>query len=365
MSLSFAAESPLMASSSGSQLNWGRLTDWQNSLSNPCPSELARVLDEAKQSLDIKIQPIRAFHLAGTLNKDPAHQEADRAKQNFPKIFDLAIAARTSPEPLRSQCKAKAASALLAWARTYQPSGNPIDDSYFLPIFQAVDLMVPIMNHADAQTLLEWIDSFAVAGDQFYAQKAPSSRYAPKINNIRINNFMAWHLLMRAMSGTIRQDQNSVQQTRSMLVAFVNQTFLPGENGTIDGTTYDFVQRDALHYHIYLLEPLVWMTLFTPKVIDQRTRERIDLGLNLLKPYYLGEKQHIEFQHTVAAFDLKRIEEDKNRTFQIKPWEPKEARTLFLMARQVFPDIQPWTENVVDEHYAPSIKILRAIYSQP
>jgi hypothetical protein len=117
--------------------------------------------------------------------------------------------------------------------------------------------------------------------------------------------------------------------------------------------------------HVYLLEPLVWMTICTPNVVDHLTRERIDLGLNFLKPYYVGEKQHIEFQHTVAAFDVTRQKEDNNPTFQNKPWEPKKARTLLLMARQVFSDIQPWTENVVDEHNAPSIKLLRSLYSQP
>ncbi len=362
--LSLAFVCPLMAASaSSSQLNWGYLTSWETAPPNPLPPELARVLNVGEQSLDIKIEPVPTFHLAGTLNKDPAHQESDRAKHNFAQIFDLAVCARTAPEPLRSQCRAKASFALLAWARTYQSSGNPVDDSFFLPIFQAVDLIIPVLSSADALTLRNWIRSFATAGDQFYAKKAPARSYAPKINNIRINNFMAWHLLIRAMSGTICQDQNSLKQTHAMLVEFADQNFVPGENGTIDGTTYDFVQRDSLHYQVYDLEPLVWMALFTPKVIDQNTRERIDLGLNFIKPYYLGEKQHIEFQHTVSTFDVMRGNEDNNPVFKHKPWDTKEARSLFLVARQVFPDIHSWTENVVDEHYDPSIKLLRSIYS--
>ena len=36
----------------------------------------------------------------------------------------------------------KAADAIDAWASTYRPSGNPINDSYLVPVLQAVDLML-------------------------------------------------------------------------------------------------------------------------------------------------------------------------------------------------------------------------------
>jgi len=349
----------MAASLPGSQLNWGNLAAWESSLPEPIPPSLARVLEVAKQSLTVEVQPIPEFHLAGTLNKDPAHQESDRAKQNFPQIFDLAVCARVAPVPLRDQCLAKASSALLAWANTYRPSGNPVDDSFFAPLLQSIDLIVGKINVNEKKTLLNWVRSFADAGDQFYAKAAPARGYAPKINNIRFNNFMAWHLYIRALAGTICEDQFSLQETRAQLDEFLSHTFVAGENGALDGTTYDFAQRDSLHYHIYDLEALVWMALLTPSVLDQHADRLIDLGLNFLEPYYLGQKQHVEFKHSVSDFDFKRINEDANNpTFQMKPWDPREARILLLMARQVFPDIRPWTLNVVDEHYDPSIKLL-------
>lgn len=349
----------MAASLSGSHLSWGNLAAWETSLPDPPPPALSRVLDVAKQSLDIKVQPIPQFHLAGTLNKDPAHQESDRAKQNFPQIFDLAVCARLAPEPLRGQCLTKASSALLAWANIYQPSGNPVDDSFFAPLLQGVDLIASKVNANDRKKLLDWARSFAKAGDRFYDKAAPARGYAPKINNIRFNNFMSWHLYMRALSGTICQDQPSLQETRSLLADFLNHTFVAGANGVLDGTTYDFVQRDSLHYHIYDLEALVWMSLLTPSVLNQSARSRVELGLNFIKTFYTGEREHVEFQHSVSDFDFKRINEDKNNpTFQMKSWDPKEARGLFLIARQVFPDIRSWTTNVVDERYDPSMKLL-------
>jgi hypothetical protein len=345
------------ASLSGSNLSWGDLSAWESSPARPPTPALARVLEVAKRSLHIDVQPIARFHLAGTLNKDPAHQQSDRAKQNFPQILDLAVCGRVAPEPWRERCLGSASSALLAWARTYRPGGNPVDDGYFAPLLQSVDLVESKLSSSDRNELLDWVRSFALAGDRFYAEAAPRG-YAPKIDNIRFNNFMAWHVYIRALSNTVAADRPSLQETRSQLSEILTHTFVPGANGTIDGTTYDFVQRDSLHYHVYDLEPLVWMSLLTPSVIDRRDESLIDLGLNFLKPYFLGEKQHVEFEHSVSEFDFKRIRDDVNNpTFRMKPWNPSGARTLLFVARQIFPDIRPWTVTVVDEQYDPSIEL--------
>ncbi len=347
-------------SPASSQLNWGQLFSWKGT-ARPAPPPLARVLRIAGESLDIVVQPVAAFHLEGTLLKDPAHQETDRAKANFPIIFDLAVCARVAAEPLRTKCLTKASSALLEWAQVYKPTGNPIDEARFWPLFLATDLVVPRLDSGDRGALLAWIHSFATAGDEFYATKHPSPH-----DSSRANNWMAWRIFIRAATSTISQDHQIQQTCRPMLAEFVDRNFVSGPGGRKHGATYDFIQRDAFEYHIFDLQALVYTALFTPSLVDERTRRLVELGLNFIKPYYLGEQQHIEFLHTTNAMDLKRIQQDPDNTpFAIKPWNPNRAHELFRLARLVFPAVKTWTQDTVAaDHYAPMIALLAAIHGE-
>jgi hypothetical protein len=305
------------------------------------------------------VEPVAAFHLHGTLNSDPAHQASDRAKAKFPEIFDLAVCARAAQEPLRGQCLAKASSALTKWAQTYHASGNPVDEDFFVPLFQAIDLIAPQIKPDASRELIAWVHTFAVKGDQSYAAKSSN-------DTVRFNNWMAARLLIRAMAATICSDKQMQESTRTMLGAFLKDNFVHSPDGKQEGETYDFIQRDALDYHIGDLLSLVQIVLYTPTVADEQTRKLIALGLSFIKPYYLGEKRHIEFVHSTVQFDVQRRLEDKNNpAFQNKPWDPTGARLLLRLARPAFPDIQVWTANVVDERYDPSVKLLAAVYGDP
>lgn len=291
--------------SAGSRLAWGSLLSWQAGAAAAAPPALAAVLRRAQGALDAIIQPAAALHLAGTLNRDPAHQASDRAKASFPLIFDFAVCARTAAEPLRGQCLDKAKSALLAWAHVYRPSGNPIDERFFAPMLQAVDLLVPVLPSAPAGRLLAWARAFATAGDAFYASRPPN-------DTARSNNWMSARLLVRALAATICDDRALQASTRDLLDAFVSRNFVPDGRGRIDGATFDFMQRDALEYHVADLWFLTQIALFAPAIATPRARALILDGLLFLKPFYLGERQHVEFLHTTVAFDVKRRDEDTN-----------------------------------------------------
>ena len=345
--------------SAGSRLAWGRLLAWQAAAAAPAPAALAAVLRRAQAGLDATIRPAAALHLAGTLNRDPAHQASDRAKASFPLIFDFAVCARTAAEPLREQCMDKAKSALLAWARVYRPSGNPIDERFFAPMLQAVDLLVPVLPSAPARRLLGWTRAFAAAGDGFYASR-------PAADTARSNNWMSARLLVRALAATICDDRALQASTRRLLDAFVARNFVPDAGGRIDGETFDFVQRDALEYHVTDLWFLTQIALFAPAIVTPHARALILEGLLFLKPFYLGEREHVEFLHTTVAFDVKRRDEDTNNpAFQNRPWDRAQARPLLRLARLIFPELRPWTEDVVDGRYDERISLLAAAFGEP
>lgn len=348
-----------------SHLNWGKLPSWDGTPTEKLPADIQRAIEVAGASLDMEIRPVDKLYLAGTLTQDPRHVESDKAKGNFPAIFDLAICARVAQEPLRTQCLDKATSALLAWAQTYQPTGNPIDEGNFTPLFQSIDLVAPKLPTEKSRVLEDWLRSFVIAGDNFYAPLWPRHSFSEKSNQALSNNWMAWHLLLRAMAATICDDKHLEASSRTMLTEFADRNFI-STNGQQDGKTFDFVVRDAIHYQMYDLLPLVEIVLYAPSLVDSHTYGLIDRGLNFIKPFYTGQEQHIEFVHSNIAFDIQRKQQDKNSSvFENKPWDPKRARILFRLARPAFPDIQPWTIDVVDTHYDTWIKPLTAIYGEP
>jgi hypothetical protein len=342
---------------SGPRLNWGLLAARGARQLMRAPVDLARVWQVAEDSLGLTVQPIERFELAGTLNQHPGHVRSDEAKRSFPAIFALAVASRTAPEPLRSASRDGAVAALLSWAGAYRPSGNPIDEWFFVPLLQAVDLTAGQADPEDGNELLRWARDFAVAGDEFYRPRAER-------NAGRANNWMARRLLIRTVASTVAGDDRARMELPAMLQAFVARNYVGDESGHPDGRTFDFVQRDALHYHMAAVHPLVEVLLYAPDLVSGNVRAAITAGLGFLRPFFLGERVHIEFARTTVSFDLERRDAG-NPVFQQAPWDPARGRVLLRVARAVFPEVRGWTEGIVDAAYDPRTKLLAAIYGEP
>ncbi len=327
------------------QLNWGLLSAFDPGGGARVPPDLGRVWQLAGASLDLVVQPIERFELAGTLNQHPGHIQSDRAKADFPVIFALVVAGYSAAEPFRFRGQAVAGAALRAWARVYRPTGNPIDEWFFVPLLQAVDLAAEFLGAADETGLLRWVDGFASSGARFYDRR-------PAADTAQSNNWMSRGLLVRAMAATVVGDEPSRAAIPGLLRDFVGRNFVVRPSGVRDGRTFDFQQGDALLYHVADLFPLVELMLYTPDLVDESARAAILSGLEFLRPYFLRHREHVEFSHSLASFDRARREAG-NPEFRTAPWDPADARVLFRLARAAFPEIRGWTEHIVDHAYDP------------
>jgi hypothetical protein len=339
------------------RLSWALLTAFDPGRAGPVPADLGRVWRVAGESLNLVARPIEQFELAGTLNQHPGHVRSDRAKENFPAIFALAVAGRSAREPLRTHSRAAAASALLSWARVYRATGNPVDEWFFVPLLQAVDLVAGCLTPAQEATLLAWAQTFAISGDHFYQRLGDR-------NPARANNWMARRLLIRAVASTVAGDAAARAAMPGLLREFTARNYVAGPSGQRDGRTFDFIQRDALLYHIAAVQPLVEVLLYTPDLADQHVRAAILSGLEFLRPFFLGHQDHAEFARTSNSFDRER-RDDGNPQFRDAPWDPARGRVLLRVARAAFPEIRGWTEQIVDHRYDPRTKLLAAIYGEP
>ncbi len=339
------------------RLDWGLLARFDLAHATSMPTDLVRSWQVAQESLGLVVQPIDRFELAGTLNGHPGHVRSDEAKRPFGAIFALAVASQTAAEPLRQESLRTAAAALLAWARVYPPTGNPINERFFVPLLQAADLIGADLDAGDRRTLLDWAGEFAYAGDKFYAPKAYR-------NTARMNNWMAWRLLVRTVAATVGGLASLRAELSDQLIQFASRNYIAGPSGQPDGRTYDFRQRDALNYHLAAVQPLVEILLYAPDVVSTDVRSAVLSGLEFVRPYFLRQRQHVEFASTTVPFDLAR-RDDGNPVFQHAPWDPARGRVLLRLARPAFPEIRPWTDDIVDARYDPRTKLLAAIYGEP
>ena len=339
------------------QLEWGLLASFDLARAAQLPADLVRSWQVAQESVGLVVQPIERFELAGTLNGHPGHVRSDQAKQPFGAIFSLAVASQTAAEPLRSASLHTAVAALLAWARVYPPTGNPIDEWFFVPLLRAADLIAAGLDAADRRVLLGWVAEFAIAGDRFYAAKTHR-------NPARANNWMARRLLIRAVAATVGGLSALRVELPAQLDEFTGRNYVAGPSGRPDGRTYDFIQRDALNYHIAAVQPLVEIMLCAPDLVSTGVRTAVLSGLDFIRPYFLRQIQHIEFVATTIPFDLAR-RDDGNPVFQHAPWDPARGRVVLRLARPAFPEIRSWTEDIVDARYDPPTKLLAAIYGEP
>jgi hypothetical protein len=339
------------------QLEWGRLAAFDLTRAARMPADLVRSWQVAQESVGLVVHPIERFELAGTLNSHPGHARSDEAKRPFGPVFALAVASRTAAEPLRSQSLRTAASALLAWAAVYRPAGNPVDEWFFLPLLQAADLVAPEMDPAGRRTVLDWVAEFAFAGDSFYGAKRDQ-------NSARANNWMARRLLIRTVATTVAGLTSLRAELPAQLSDFTARNYIDGPSGRPDGRTFDFRQRDALHYHVAAVQPLVEIALYAPDLVDPSVRAAVLSGLDFIRPYFLRQAAHVEFANTTVSFD--RVRRDNGYpAFQPVPWDPDHGRLILRLARPVFPEIRPWTEDIVDARYDPRTKLLAAIHGEP
>ena len=341
----------------GPRLSWALLTAFDPGRAGPVPVDLGREWQVAGESLNLVARPVERLELAGTLNGHPGHVRSDRAKASFPGIFALAVASRTAREPLRTHSRATAASALLSWAQVYRATGNPIDEWFLVPLLQAIDLVAGALSPSDEATLLEWAQALMISGDHFYARVGARSP-------ARANNWMARRLLIRTVASTVAGDAAARAATPGLLREFVARNYVAGPSGERDGRTFDFIQRDALHYHVAAVQPLVEVLLYAPDLVDQDVRAAIRSGLEFLRPFFLGQETHTEFARTSISFDRER-RDDGNPVFRDAPWDPAHGRVLLRLARAAFPEIRGWTEQIVDHRCDPRTKLLAAIYGEP
>ncbi|RQR63007.1 alginate lyase [Burkholderia sp. Bp9126] len=262
-------------------------------------------------------------HTEGTLPHEGIHDQSAAALKDMDLMRDAALAWRVTNDPRYLQLVDRF---LSAWVATYQPGFNPIDETRFDGLILAYDMTasaLPVKTRNATSAFIAKLGAGYV--ERIDAQPRP-------LAGTWRNNWQSHRIKLIALSAFTLGDRKMMNAAQRLFVEHL------ADNIGADGTTYDFTERDALHYAVYDLQPLATAALAARRFNRNWLREKGSNGATLaaaldwLVPYALGEKTHEEFVHSPVPFDAKRREAGlPGYTGQ---WDPKNATELFhLVAR--------------------------------
>lgn len=209
---------------------------------------------------------------------------------------------------------------LLAWAQIYQPSGNPINEEVFFKYIGAYELVMADLDESSRQIIDNFLRVLFEKEKQFINAR---------VGFVAYSNWESRHLgLVTAIAYNLK-DAGMMEYCSKKYLELLEQNILPAgilgelvpEAKTVSalkqrsteyiekGTSRDFLQRDAVEYHVantvgLLLTAIVAHNqhLAWEKIQASRGQSLFD-ALDFTIPYALGVKTHQEFARTIVSYD--------------------------------------------------------------
>ena len=278
----------------------------------------------ADKALNDKPNPIRVIQGEGKLKTDPLAIKTRESLGDMRKMYFFAYTFASTGD---TQYADKAREFILAWAQQNMPTGNPIDETTLDDLFFAFDLTQSQFSPAEKKSAQTWMRKVADT------QIAIGLIHARKGDGISKNNWQSHRLKIVGLIGYTLAEKKYIDYAIESFKRQIEVNLRP------DGSSIDFHERDALHYHCYDVEPLLELAiaannngtnLYTYK---SKSGASLEKSVKFLMPFCSGEKKHPEFVKSTVAFDRKRAESGDENYKAGHHFDPKKGgRSLELAA---------------------------------
>jgi hypothetical protein len=282
--------------------------------------ERAALLRAATAPLERNPDPLSVVHTEGTLPAVPSYQRAVQSKKDWVSISVLANAYAMTREPRFLDGYARY---LAAWLDMYKISGNPIDETalgdWLLAYRSAGAALAPDL----AQRMRRFACDLAAR----YTRPQSASR------KTSTNNWQSHRVKLAVMGAHVCGKPALIAEAEAAFARQIQDNLLPS------GESVDFAERDAIHYVVYSVEPLLEAALFARAqgrsllTITGREGQSIGRTLDWVAPYARGDKTHEEFVHSQVSFDAQRA--IAGMAGFAGPFLPKYAQWAYWLAAQL------------------------------
>jgi hypothetical protein len=277
----------------------------------------------ADVAVNVSPEPIDTIRSEGLLKGNPKKEATALAMRDMRKMYAMAIAYRIEGE---KNYLSNLSAYLTAWAKINIGRGDPIDDTGLEPAIEAYDLVKTKLRPNDNELIIKWLRQTAdIEIDKHKAGMNKETSY---------NNWNSHRLKIVGMIAYAINDENYKKYVDEDLKRQLQKNLLP------DGSSIDFKLRDALHYHVYDLEPLLRLAIILKRAASTDIyAKNTESGASIKKsvewviPYITGEKTHGEFVNSTVKFDLQRAQNGEAEYKAGSIWNPKNGfKTLSLAA---------------------------------
>lgn len=282
------------------------------------PALREAIVARALETVDRPPGAIPRLHTEGTLPGKGIREISIKAKQDQAIVLNLALAWRLTGDRRFLNATGRY---LEAWADVYQMSFNPIDETGFDTLILAYDLTRPDLTESTKAKL-----------DTFWRMMAVGYLDAMDAGPRNAEtNWQSHRIKLATLAAYQTGDAAVIARARQ---AFRKQI---GVNLNADGSTYDFHERDALHYVTYNLDPLMMAVLAAQAHGEDWLSWKSDKGASLpksldwLAAYARGDKTHIEFANSKIQFDRDRAASGQ-KEYAPHPWDVANAVGTYSLA---------------------------------
>jgi hypothetical protein len=304
----------------------------------------------ADAALDLQPHAMERVHTEGTLYHQGIRDQSEEAEKDWYAMRSLALAYRITAD---KRYLAQAARLLDAWITAYKISGNPIDETNLDALAVTFDLIQADRPHdaeqraraffrSMARTYLDWLDA-NYAGDPY--------------------NWSSHRVKLAVLGAYISGDHALIARAAHAYTRQVKQ------NIRADGSVNDFYKRDAMHYVVYDLEPLAVAALAARMHgydwfhTSATGSPSIQMGVDWLVPFALGQKTHQEFVHSTVKFDADRAAAGEHGYSGL--WERKTSVGVLALAAALDPKYAGARDQVAHDTGAKPMGWVTLIAPQP
>ena len=293
---------------------------------NVPPAVAAQLISLAQAGLTRALHVREVVHTQGLLPHEGDRDASVLAQQDWQQTLVQALAFRVSSTSAYAD---KAVAYIAGWLPAYRSSSNPVDEAGLVQFLFGLDL---VREHLSAE-LTARIPAF---GAQLAAAYLTPARRVGDDSTL-LNNWQSHRVKLATAGAYLSGDRRWIDAARAAFIGHVRQ------NVRDDGSTYDFAQRDAMHYVVFNLEPLLMAASMAvahghdwygaPEI-----RGRLASALNWLAPFARGERQHEEFVHSTVKFDARRAAANVKGYAGL--WQRNEAADLYRIASHLDPQFR-------------------------
>lgn len=280
----------------------------------------------AIRQLGIPPAPLAHIHTEGSLPHQGIFDQSVKAKRDWPRMRDFALAWYASADP---RLLAALARYLDAWTESYQISFNPIDETDLDALIDSYAITARSLPATTQQQTATFLRNMAKG----YIQRIRQAK--TPLSGTFINNWNSHRIKLITLSAVALQDEAMLKTASELYLQHI------ANNINAQGETWDFQERDALYYVTYDLEPLVRAAIAARQAGEQwlerkgRQGGSLQQALDWLRPYAEGQLQHQEFGHSRVRFDY--VRREAGLPGFAGSWQPATSRHLYALAARLSP----------------------------